>query len=212
MTKKDPDGTRQRILDAAFQEIYEKGFRAASIDQILADTGLTKGALYHHFPNKNALGYAVIDEVVRGMIDETWIRPMEGAAHPVDGLISTLRGLTPEQMGMACNYGCPLANLAQEMSPIDEGFRVRIEAALDAIERRLGPTDVGAGPRLAYSEADLDRLGVLSRKTRWRRRRDGLFPEPVVSGARKLYRASDIHSWLADPEGWASEHGTGDAA
>ena len=33
---------------------------------------------------------------------------------------------------MACNYGCPLANLAQEMSPIDEGFRVRIEAALDA--------------------------------------------------------------------------------
>ncbi len=132
MTKKDPDGTRQRILDAAFQEIYEKGFRAASIDQILADTGLTKGALYHHFPNKNALGYAIIDEVVRGMIDETWIRPMEGAAHPVDGLISTLRGLTPEQMGMACNYGCPLANLAQEMSPIDEGFRVRIEAALDA--------------------------------------------------------------------------------
>ncbi len=132
MTKRDPDGTRQKILEAAFREIYAKGFRAASIDEILADTGLTKGALYHHFPNKTALGYAIIDEVVRDMVADTWIRPMEGAPDPIDGLIDTLRGLTPEQMSMACNYGCPLANLAQEMSPIDEGFRIRIEAALDA--------------------------------------------------------------------------------
>ena len=62
------------------------------------------------------------------------------------------------------------------------------------------------GPRrLAYSEADLDRFGVLSRKTRWRMRRDGAFPEPVKAGSRKLYRARDILSWLEDPTAWAAK-------
>jgi predicted DNA-binding transcriptional regulator AlpA len=66
------------------------------------------------------------------------------------------------------------------------------------------PADVGAGPRLAYSETDLDELGVLSRATRWRMRRRGEFPEPVTAGGRKLYRAADVHAWLRDPEVWAS--------
>ena len=57
--------------------------------------------------------------------------------------------------------------------------------------------------RLAYSERDLDALGVLSRKTRWRMRREGTFPEPVVAGGRRLYLVSDIHSWLQDPGAWA---------
>lgn len=61
-----------------------------------------------------------------------------------------------------------------------------------------------APPRLAYSEADLDRAGILSRKTRWRMRREGTFPEPVRAGRRRLYRAPDIHAWLRDPEAWAA--------
>jgi predicted DNA-binding transcriptional regulator AlpA len=71
------------------------------------------------------------------------------------------------------------------------------------------PADAGAGPRLAYSDADLDRLGLLSRKTRWRMRRAGTFPQPVAAGGRKLYRAADVHAWLADPAAWAREHGNG---
>jgi len=50
--------------------------------------------------------------------------------------------------------------------------------------------------RLAYSEKDLDAAGVLSRKTRYRMRRAGTFPEPVAAGGRKLYRAADVHQWL----------------
>lgn len=60
--------------------------------------------------------------------------------------------------------------------------------------------------RLAYSERDLDALGVLSRKTRWRMRRDQTFPEPVVAGGRKLYKATDILAWLDDPVAWAEAH------
>ena len=57
--------------------------------------------------------------------------------------------------------------------------------------------------RLAYSERDLDAEGILSRKSRWRMRRAGTFPEPVVAGGRKLYRGVDIVEWLKDPGAWA---------
>jgi len=56
---RDPQATRQALLLAAFEEIHEQGFRAASLDRILERAGCTKGALYHHFENKTALGYAV---------------------------------------------------------------------------------------------------------------------------------------------------------
>jgi predicted DNA-binding transcriptional regulator AlpA len=57
--------------------------------------------------------------------------------------------------------------------------------------------------RLLYSDHDLDRAGLLSRKSRWRLRREGRFPEPVKVGSRRLYRAEDIHRWCEDPESWA---------
>ena len=65
-------------------------------------------------------------------------------------------------------------------------------------------------PRLAYSERDLDAAGILTRKTRWRMRRAGKFPEPVSAGSRKLYRSADIRAWLEDPETWAAEHRAGE--
>lgn len=64
---------------------------------------------------------------------------------------------------------------------------------------------------LAYSERDLDAHGVLSRKTRWRLRREGTFPQPREIGGRKLYVGSEIRAWLEDPEGWASRHSEGGA-
>ncbi len=64
--------------------------------------------------------------------------------------------------------------------------------------------------RLAFTERDLDAAGILSRKTRYRMRRQRTFPEPVVAGGRRLYRASDIHAWLQDPERWVREHSSGD--
>jgi TetR/AcrR family transcriptional repressor of nem operon len=61
---RDPERTRKRLLQAAFHEIHRSGFRSADVDAILAKAGVTKGALYYHFDNKEALGYAVVDEVI----------------------------------------------------------------------------------------------------------------------------------------------------
>jgi AcrR family transcriptional regulator len=62
---RNPEATRARILEAAFQEFYHHGFQGGSLNRIADAAGATKGALFHHFDGKNALGYAVVDEVLR---------------------------------------------------------------------------------------------------------------------------------------------------
>jgi TetR/AcrR family transcriptional repressor of nem operon len=121
---RDPERTRKLLLQAAFREIYRSGFRSAGLDTILAATGVTKGALYYHFSSKKALGYAIVEEVIAASLRDKWLRPFRSGANPIDTLISIVQttSLQPEVV----RAGCPLNNLAQEMSPLDERFRRRL--------------------------------------------------------------------------------------
>ena len=121
----EPD-TRAKILFAAYKEIHCQGFQAASLSNILARTGVTKGALYHHFPNKTELGYAVVDEVIARHIHQSFIQPLQDFDNPIDGFIELIRNSGNAFSITDINLGCPLTNLAQEMAPIDEGFRIRL--------------------------------------------------------------------------------------
>lgn len=125
---RDPDATRDKLLSAAFEEIYRRGFQAASLDTILAKAGVTKGALYHHFSDKAALGYAVVDEVVKGLLLKRWgvLEPATG--NPVSALQKVLKGRAAGLTTREVELGCPLNNLAQEMSPLDRRFRQGVNA------------------------------------------------------------------------------------
>jgi AcrR family transcriptional regulator len=139
----NPDGkselARERILDAAFAEIRWHGFQAASIATILATTGLTKGALYHYFPSKKDLGLAVVDERVAvvlrvGVFDGLRQGAEQGA--PVQALLQALtaaEGWTEQDLRL----GCPLNNLMQEMSALDEDFRRHLTDILRAWQGRV---------------------------------------------------------------------------
>jgi len=128
-----PDATREKLLRAAFEEMYRHGFQAASLDAILAKAGVTKGALYHHFPDKAALGYAVVDEVVRRPVLEAYLGRLDPESRdPLTELQEMLRRRAREFTDATVMFGCPLNNLAQEMSPLDERFRRRLAAALKA--------------------------------------------------------------------------------
>lgn len=122
-TSRNSERTRALLLQAAFQEIHQSGFRSADTDAILAKVGVTKGALYYHFENKEALGYAVVDEVIRNMTHEKWVLPLQKAKNPIDVLIRIIHSepLNREDV----QRSCPLLNLSQEMSGLDEGFRKR---------------------------------------------------------------------------------------
>lgn len=122
----DEIDTRRAILYAAYKEIHLNGFQSASLNNILAHTGVTKGALYHHFPNKTELGYAVIDEVIAEQIVRSFIQPLEQVEDGISALIALLQNSGDAFTLRDIELGCPLGNLAQEMAAIDEGFRVRL--------------------------------------------------------------------------------------
>jgi len=127
---RDPERTRGRLLQAASREVYRTGFQSASLDTILAATGVTKGALYHHFKSKEALGYAVVEEVIAPDVHGKWVRPLQSVKDPIGALIGAVRRIPvrPEDV----RGGCQLNNLAQEMSPLDAGFRKRLAIIFDA--------------------------------------------------------------------------------
>lgn len=119
--------TRQKILESAFQEIHLQGFQAASLNSILKRSDVTKGALYHYFPDKQALGFAVVEELIKGAVLQFWLRPLAEASDPIDGLKGLINAAGKSLSDEDVVLGCPLNNLCLEMSPIDDGFRQRVK-------------------------------------------------------------------------------------
>ena len=122
---RDPKRTRERLLQAAFREVRRSGFRSAAINTILAATNVTKGALYYHFDSKDALGYAIVEEIIAKLVRDRWLRPMLSDGQPIDILAGIVRRIPTRPADI--RESCPLLNLAQEMSPLDEQFRKRLE-------------------------------------------------------------------------------------
>ena len=129
---RNPERTRERLLQAAFREVYKVGFQSAGIDTILAATNVTKGALYYHFENKEALGYAIIEEIVAKLPRDRWLLPLQQSKDkdPIDALIGIVQAIPARPRDV--KGGCPLVNLAQEMSQLDEQFRKRLERIFHA--------------------------------------------------------------------------------
>lgn len=128
---RNPVETRKQILDVAFMEVFTRGFQAVSVNDIIAKTSLTKGAFFHHFPTKNDLGYALIDETLTRMTQERWIDPLNAYRNPVQGILKNLKekidATSDEELGL----GCPLNNLVQEMSTVDPVFREKLNDVLE---------------------------------------------------------------------------------
>ena len=89
--QRDLEATRRQILLVAFETFFRQGFQGTSMDDLVKKTTLTKGAFYHQFPTKLALGYAVVDEVLTQLILERWIIPLEAYENPVEGILTLMQ-------------------------------------------------------------------------------------------------------------------------
>ncbi len=118
--------TRDRIVEALFQDVRRNGFQGLRADKVIVDLGITKGALYHYFSNKKEIGAAIIDEVLQPMYTAFYVQLNELEGDPVLALQDHLRwqaGICTDDEAV---LGCPLNNLVQEMSPLDEAFRLKL--------------------------------------------------------------------------------------
>jgi len=172
---RDSERTRKRLLQAAFQEIHRSGFRSADVDAILAKAGVTKGALYYHFDSKDALGYAVVDEVITSNLHQKWVQPLRNAKDPIGVLVRIIRSESLKREDV--ERGCPLLNLSQEMSGLDEGFRRRTarlykdwhDAMADALregqKRRVVRSDINANETATFLIAAWEGYVVLGKNS-----------------------------------------------
>ncbi len=74
---KRPQETRRAILDAAGAEFSAHGYAGSGLGAITARTGLTKGALFHHFPDKRSLAAAWVSESLMDEMRRLWIAPLD---------------------------------------------------------------------------------------------------------------------------------------
>ena len=174
-TSRDSERTRALLLQAAFEEMYRSGYRSADLDAILSAAGVTKGALYYHFDNKEALGYAVVDEVMTRDLHAKWVQPLENAADPLGALVRIVQSESLKQEDV--ERGCPLLNLSQEMSGIDEGFRKRTaklfkdwhDAVAEALrrgqKRKMVRNDINASETATFLIATYEGYVVLGKNS-----------------------------------------------
>mgnify|MGYP001627432716 CR=1 FL=1 len=136
---KKAEATRLEILQKAFELIYVKGYQTTSIDDILATTKVTKGAFYYHFKNKDEMGMAIINELMKPALTASFDMLREDE-NPLDAIYKLMHYLLMENEFLKVEYGCPGANLTQEMTPRNGNF----SKALNEITQQWTETMISA--------------------------------------------------------------------
>jgi TetR/AcrR family transcriptional regulator, transcriptional repressor for nem operon len=114
--------TRMTILQKAFELIYTKSYQTTSIDEIIATTKVTKGAFYYHFKTKDEMGLAIINEIVKPIMTDAFIKPLQNAENPIEQIYDMTENLLLHNPFLKLEYGCPTGNLTQEMTPWNAEF------------------------------------------------------------------------------------------
>ncbi|NHA06564.1 TetR/AcrR family transcriptional regulator [Mucilaginibacter sp. HC2] len=153
MTK--AEATRSGILQRAFNLIYQKGYQATSIDDILVDSPVTKGAFFYHFKNKEEMGLAMIQEVMYPGMYETMVTPLTNSANPVEELYLMMHNLLLKSPFFQVQYGCPAVNLIEEMAPLNTAFKQALSKLILQWQKAM-VTNVNNGKNAGRIKPDTD--------------------------------------------------------
>jgi TetR/AcrR family transcriptional repressor of nem operon len=155
--------TRQRIVEAAMELFWLKGYGSTSIADILSRSQVNSGSLYHFFPGKQDLLVAVL-EAYRDGIGPMLLEPAwDDVDDPVERVFALLGTYRRALIETDCSYGCPIGSLALELHEADPIVRERIgenftawvgavKACLDRAANRFPPgTDTQAMAEMAFN-------------------------------------------------------------
>ena len=115
------------IISIAREIIHSKGYQATSINDILQAAQIGKGQFYHYFSSKYELGLAVVEDLLQDWSQLLIIDILQSSKEPIARLNEMLDSTLQYHSEMAEKQGCPIGNLAIEMSEHDETFRVQIK-------------------------------------------------------------------------------------
>jgi AcrR family transcriptional regulator len=115
---------RRRLLDTATRLFYEGGIHAVGIDRIIAEAGVAKATFYNHFPSKDDLVVAYLEEIDRLGRAEVAALPKQ----PPRKMISAIMGRISEAVVAGGWRGCPFLNAAAEYPDPTSPVRQAIDA------------------------------------------------------------------------------------
>lgn len=109
-----PSEVRERILDTASRLFYQEGFRAVGIDRVVAESGVAKMSLYHHFGSKDDL---VVEHLKRRQ--DLWTQwfheAMEQRLEDGRGHVAAFFDALAEWINLQNQRGCPFINATLEL-------------------------------------------------------------------------------------------------
>lgn len=140
MTSMSKNNTRELILVKGSEIIRKKGFNNTGIQEILQAADVPKGSFYFYFKSKDDFGLQLLDyyqELMFSMLD----RHLDNKSlPPVDRLRSFFKEFLTFYEHNDFTGGCPLGNIAQEMSDLNEQFRLKLKNVFDQIKYKIGDT------------------------------------------------------------------------
>lgn len=115
-TQHHSPSTRDKLIEVARELIYLQGYEATGVAEILKKAGVNSGSLYHYFKSKEELLLAVL-ETYKDMLWPVLLEPIfSKVGDPVERIFALLDGYRRGLEYTACTGGCPIGNLALELS------------------------------------------------------------------------------------------------
>ena len=155
------EATRERILEIAEAAVLAKGFGATSIDEVIAEAGLTKSGFFYHFRDKNALAREMVRRYVDTndrMFDDIFARGAELSDDPLQAFLISLKLLAEIMADLPNGHpGCLIASICYQERLFDRevrdltadsvrGWNARFRAIFDgiaAVHPPREPIDLG---------------------------------------------------------------------
>lgn len=125
--------TRQKLIDATFEEVYSHGYQGAALADILVNAGVHKGSMYHYFGSKKEMALIAIQEKISARNFAKYNKILELESGYLKALIQSIKDTTQRDF----KRGCPLANIVQEMSNLDEDFNTTMKYIYDEFRRYI---------------------------------------------------------------------------
>jgi TetR/AcrR family transcriptional repressor of nem operon len=118
--------TRERIVEAAAQLMFERGVAGTSTEEVQAAAQVSASQLYHYFADKRSLVRAVIAHLTEAVLGAQ--QPLLGRLDSIEALQAWRDVLVGMQLGRGCQGGCPIGSLASELSELDPDARADLVA------------------------------------------------------------------------------------